>query len=98
MGARIPRLFKGALSIEKSYNEYKNRHIMKRVELIEHLEAVQENIETVERQVNRKEEDTPYYQLFGIRHRGFEHDKEIRVKALAYWKRRFNRIINELKY
>ena len=71
---------------------------MKRIELIEQLETVQENIETVERQVNKKIEDTTYYYFFGEGSKEFEHDKEIRTKALAYWKRRFNRIINELKY
>ena len=71
---------------------------MKRLELIEQLEYIQENIETVERQVNQKEEDTTYYKFFGYGQKHFEHDKEIRTKALAYWKRRFNRVLNELKY
>jgi len=71
---------------------------MKRIEIIEQLERVQENIIDVERQVNQKEEDTTYYQFFGYGQKHFEHDKEIRTKALAYWKRRFNRILNELKY
>ena len=71
---------------------------MKRLELIEQLEQVQENIETVEIQINQKMEDTTYYRIFGHGHREFEHHKEIRTKALAFWKRKFNRIINELKY
>ena len=71
---------------------------MKRLELIEQLEQVQENIETVENQLMMKEEDTTYYRLFGYGQKHFEHDKEIRTKALAFWKRKFNRIINELKY
>ena len=71
---------------------------MKRLELIEQLEAIQENIETVERQVNQKITDTTYYKFFGNGSSEFEHDKEIRVKAYAYWKRRFNRIIRELQY
>ena len=71
---------------------------MKRLELIEQLERVQENIETVEKQLNQKITDTTYYKLFGTGQAGFEHDKEIRFKAYAYWKRRFNRIIRELQY
>jgi hypothetical protein len=71
---------------------------MKRLELIEQLEQVQSNIETVEIQVNQKMEDTTYYRIFGEGKKEFDHDKEIRAKALLYWKRRFNRIITELKY
>ena len=71
---------------------------MKRIELIEQLESIQENIQTVERQVNKKIEDTNYYKFFGHGCHEFEHDKEIRTKALAYWIRRFNRVLNELKY
>jgi len=69
-----------------------------RLELIEQLEKIQDNIEIVERQVNQKEEDTAYYKFFGYGQKHFEHDKEIRTKALAYWKRRFNRVLNELNY
>ena len=70
---------------------------MKRLELIEQLENVQYNIEIVERQLNQKKEDTAYYKIFGLPASNFEHNKEIRTKAYAYWKRRFNRIINLLK-
>ena len=70
----------------------------KRIDLIEDLEQVLYNINMVEKQVNFKLEDTPYYQIFGRGQKDFEHNKEIRTKALAYWKRRFNRILNELKY
>jgi len=74
------------------------RIIMNRLELIEQLENVQDNIQYVEKQVNQKVEDTVYYKFFGNGQKHFEHDKEIRTKALAYWKRRFNRIIKQLKY
>ena len=69
-----------------------------RKELIEQLDKVQYNIEDVERQVNQKIEDTKYYKLFGNGSTEFAHDKEIRTKALAFWKRKFNGIIKELKY
>ena len=68
-----------------------------RRELIEELELVQYYIEIVEKQVNAKIEDNPYFMYFG-RQSEFEHLKEVRTKAYAYWKRKFNRIINELKY
>jgi len=71
---------------------------MKRLELIEKLEQVQQNIETVERQVNQRIEDTTYYKFFGNGSKDFEHDKEIRTKCLAYWKRCFNRTLNQLTY
>lgn len=71
---------------------------MKRSERIEVLEQVQSNIERAERMVNIKEEDTYYYRLFGTPKESFAHDKEIRVKALSYWKRRFNRELEKLKY
>ena len=71
----------------------------KRLELIEELEKIQYNIETVERYINLKIEDTTYYQVFGTKDiKGFEHLKEIRIKALAYWKRRFNRTLKKLYY
>ena len=69
-----------------------------RKELIEQLEQIQSNIETVERQVNQKMEDTPYYKLFGEGSKEFEHDKKIRTQALAFWIRKFNRTLNKLKY
>jgi len=69
---------------------------MNRLELIEQLEDVQYNIETVERQVRQKIEDTTYYKFFNTGQTRFYHDKEIKTKALAYWKRRFNRIISQL--
>ena len=71
---------------------------MNRQQFIEQLEEVQYNIETVERQLNEKYEDTFYSKLFGSGQRDFELNREIRTKALAYWKRRFNRILNELNY
>jgi len=71
---------------------------MKRLELIEQLEQVQENIETVERQINQKLEDTTYYRIFGHGSKEFESDKKLRKKCLAYWHRRFNRILAELIY
>ena len=70
----------------------------KRLELIEQLEQIQSNIEQVEKQVNQKIEDTTFYKLFGHGQKHFEHDKEIRIKALAYWKRRFNRTLKKLYY
>ena len=69
-----------------------------RAELFIELEQVLYNIEQVERQINTKIQDTTYYLLFGRGHKHFEHDKEIRIKALAYWKRRCNRILTNLKY
>jgi len=78
---------------------YQNEIIMKnKLELIEQLEQVQYNIELVEKQVNEKVEDTAYYRIFYESHKKFEHNKAIRIKALAYWKRRFNRILNDLYY
>jgi len=70
---------------------------MKRLELIEQLEKVQWNIEQVDKQVNRRLDENTWYCIFGTTAK-WEHEIEIRTKALAYWKRRFNRIINELKY
>ena len=70
----------------------------KRIELIEDLEQILYNINTVEKQANQKIEDSTYYKFFGQGAKEFEHDKEIRTKALAYWIRRFNRTLNELKY
>jgi hypothetical protein len=68
---------------------------MKRLELIEQLEAVQENIEAVENQLASK---MPlHYEMFG-KERNWKHVIEIRTKALAYWKRRFNRILLTLGY
>ena len=69
-----------------------------RLELIEELEQVQYNIEQVEKQVNEKIEETAYYRIFGEGNKEFNHNKEIRIKALAYWRRRFNRILNNLYY
>ncbi len=71
---------------------------MKRIELIEQLEQIQSNIEAVDRQVNNKIEDTPFYIIFGEGPKSYEHDKEIRTKALAFWIRKFNRTLNQLKY
>lgn len=68
---------------------------MKRLDNIEKLEAVQGNIEAVENQLNYKKDRA--FMIFGT-DKEWEHKKEIRTKALAYWKRRFNRILNELKY
>jgi len=71
---------------------------MNRKELIEILEKVQSNIETVEKQINQKVEDTTYYKIFGSGQKHFEHDKEIRKKAYAFWIRKFNRTLELLKY
>ena len=71
---------------------------MKRLKLIELLETIQENIEVVERQVNLNLENTPYYKIFGRGQKHFQHDKEIRTKALAFWKRKFNRVTEQLIY
>jgi len=70
---------------------------MKRVELIEQLEYIQANIEQVEKQINEKYQDDKFYVFFSTEAK-FNHLKEIRIKALAYWKRRFNRVLNELSY
>ena len=70
---------------------------MNRKELIEQLEQIQANIEAVERQVNNRIEDTTYYRLFGTEGE-FYHLREIRTKALAFWIRKFNRTLNQLKY
>jgi len=71
---------------------------MNRLELIEQLEQVQQNINQVETQINNKIEDTFYYKIFGNGSKEFEHDKEIRIKALSFWKRKHSRILTELKY
>ena len=68
---------------------------MKRLELIEQLVTVQENIEAVQKQLASPMPG--YYSLFG-KERNWTHVLEIRTKALAYWKRRFNRIILTLGY
>jgi len=68
---------------------------MKRLELIEQLEAVQENIEAVQKQLAEK--IPTYYNIFGKVSK-WEHILGIRIKALAYWKRRFNRILLKLVY
>jgi hypothetical protein len=71
---------------------------MRRLELIEMLETIQENIEIVQGQVNQTIEDTSYYLFFGEGSKEFYHDKEIRTKALAFWKRKFNRVTEQLIY
>jgi len=70
---------------------------MKRLELIEQLEAIQSNIEIVEKQLNEKLKDNNYYIFFSTEKR-FNHLKEIRTKAYAFWVRKFNRTLNQLKY
>ena len=70
---------------------------MKRIELIEQLNSVQYNIELVEKYANQKLENNIYYKIFGSE-KEFYHNKEIQTKALAYWKRRFDRILKELAY
>jgi len=67
---------------------------MKRFDNIEKLHAVQGNIEFVEKQLNYKKDRA--FMIFGT-DAEWEHKQEIRTKALAYWKRRFNRILTELK-
>lgn len=70
-------------------------NIMKRLELIEELEAVQSNIETVESQLNQTQ--PAYYSTFGKTEQ-WKRLLEVRRNALAYWKRRFNRILLKLGY
>ena len=43
-------------------------------------------------------EDSTYYKLFGHGQKEFEHNKEIAAKAYAFWVRKFNRTLNQLKY
>ena len=71
---------------------------MKRIDLIENLEQMLYNINHVEKQINMKIEDTTYYKTFGKGHKKFKHNKEIRTKALAFWIRKFNRTLEQLKY
>jgi len=75
-------------TIFKQYN-------MKKLELIEELETVQENIEKVERQIAQR----PSFRHveFGKMNE-YYHIRSIRTRALAYWKRRFNRILLKLGY
>ena len=68
---------------------------MKRSELIEQLTAIQENIEEVERQLSQKM--PKHYSIFSTAHK-WKHLCDIRTKALAYWKRRFNRTLLKLGY
>lgn len=68
---------------------------MNRQELIEQLLQIQINIETVARQISQ--ETPPYYKMFD-RFSEWEHLKEIRIKALDFWKRKFNRILKQLTY
>jgi hypothetical protein len=71
---------------------------MNRQETIAVLSDIQLNIEIVERQVNQKIEDNPFYGLFGNGSKEFEHNKEIRKKALAFWKRKFNKTLVSIIY
>ncbi len=68
---------------------------MKRLDKILQLKTVQENIEHTEHYINQ--EIPPYYSEFNKLHE-WNHKIEIWKKALAFWKRKFNRIIDELKY
>jgi hypothetical protein len=59
------------------------------------LETVFENIKAVEAQLAQ---DMPkHYIIFAKPHK-WDHLCEIRTKALAYWKRRFNRTLLKLGY
>ena len=69
----------------------------KRIELLWEAEHIQGNIEQVDRAVNDKIDNNPYYKWFATTQK-WNHRQEIKKKALAYWKRRFNRVLNELKY
>ena len=60
---------------------------MERLKLIQKLEAIQEKIETIEEQVNHETIDSMFYRFFRDRETRFLHDKEIKTKALAFWKR-----------
>ena len=71
---------------------------MSRKSKLEELEIVQNNIFIVEAQIHSKIEDTTYFKVFKEKPKDYEHNKEIRTKALAYWKRRYNRILKELQY
>ena len=68
---------------------------MKRSELIDQLGQVQFNIEQMEKRINQ--EPSFYYVESGHMER-WNHLIEVRKKALAYWKRRFNRILLQLGY
>ena len=68
-----------------------------RKELIEELEQINYNIITVERYLSQKLEQNSYFLIFGTRSQ-FEHKQEIQTKCLAYWQRRFNRVLAKLSY
>lgn len=70
---------------------------MNRQSLIEVLSRIQSNIEQVERQANQTIEQNSYYQIYGTVSQ-FEHRQEIKKKALAFWKRKFNQTLNQIKY
>ena len=68
---------------------------MKRLELIQQLEKVQENIEVVQR---RLAQPMPaYYALFN-KCSEWRHKKEVWLKCLMFWKRKFNNILSKLSY
>ena len=68
---------------------------MDRLTLLDQLSEVHWNIRTTENLINSNQRN--YYRELGIENR-WNHKVEIWEKCLAYWKRRFNRILNELKY
>ncbi len=68
---------------------------MDRETLIQQLDQVRYNIKLTERFMAQP---IPYYYSeFGHLSR-WQHKLKIWAKCLAYWKRRFNRILNELRY
>ena len=71
---------------------------MSRTELIEQLEKIDTNIKVVKYQINIKVEDSAYYLFFNEVDPNFNHIKEIRTKAFAFWVRKFNRTLEQLKY
>lgn len=54
-------------------------------------------IKQIEAWLSKKEEETPFYMMYG-RSGAYIHDREIKTKALAFWKRAFNRRLEKIKY
>lgn len=69
---------------------------MDRTKAIEELEKVHDNIKGTERAIANIE-SSEYYRFWNKLHKR-AHDIEIQTKCLAYWKRRFNKLLYNLTY
>jgi len=69
---------------------------MERLEQIKKLSEVQHNIQIVEGSINHLKA-SEYYRIFSNEEQR-QHDIQIQIKCLEYWKRRFNLIIQSINY